>query len=41
MQYARDDEGPSFCINQNNNIDDDLYCSSEFPNHLALLTMVF
>ena len=28
------------CINQNKNIDNDLYCSSnEFPNHLALLTM--
>ena len=41
IQYARDDEGPYFCINQNKNIDNDLYCSSnEFPNHLALLTMV-
>ena len=38
---TRDDEGPYFCINQNNNIDNDLCCSSnEFPNHLALLTMV-
>ena len=40
MQYARDDEGPHSCVNQNRNIDNDLYCSSnEFPNHLALLTM--
>ena len=40
IQYARDDEGPYFRIKQNNNIDNDLYCSSnEFPNHLALLTM--
>ena len=41
IQYARDDEGPHSCINQNKNIDNDLYCSSnEFPNHLALLTMM-
>ena len=41
IQYARDDEGPHFCINQNKNIDNDLYCSSnELPNHLALLTMI-
>ena len=41
IQYARDDEGPHFCINQNKNIDNDLYCSSnEFPNHLDLLAMV-
>ena len=41
IQYARDDEGPHSCINQNKNIDNDLYCSSnEFPNHLALLTMI-
>ena len=41
IQYARDDEGPHSCINQNKNIDNDLYCSSnEFPNHLALLTML-
>ena len=41
IQYVRDDEGPHSCINQNKNIDNDLYCSSnEFPNHLALLTMV-
>ena len=41
MQYARDDEGPYFCISQNKNIDNDLYCSyKEFPNHLGLLTMV-
>ena len=41
IQYARNDEGPHSCINQNKNIDNDLYCSSnEFPNHLALLTMI-
>ena len=41
IQYARDDEGPHSCINHNKNIDNDLYCSSnEFPNHLALLTMI-
>ena len=41
IQCARDDEGPYFCINQNNNINNDLHCSSnEFPNHLALLTMM-
>ena len=29
------DEGPHFCIHQNKNIDDDLYCNSnEFPNFL-------
>ena len=28
IQYARDDEGPHSCINQNKNIDNDLYCSS-------------
>ena len=40
IQYARDDEGPHSRINQNKNIDNDLYCSSnEFPNHLALLTI--
>ena len=39
IQYARDDEGPYFCKNLNN-IDNDLYCSSnEFSNHLALLTV--
>ena len=41
IQYARDDEGPHSCINQSKNVDKDLYCSSnEFPNHLALLTML-
>ena len=41
IQYARDDEGPYFCINENKNTDNDLYCSSnKFPNHLALLPMV-
>ena len=30
IQYARDNEGPYFCINQNKNIDDP-YCNS---NHL-------
>ena len=41
IQYARDDEGNYFCINQNKNIDNDLYCSSNaFPNLTALLTMV-
>ena len=41
MQYARDDKGPCFCINQNKNIDNDFYCSpNEFPNNPALLTMV-
>ena len=28
IQYARDDEEPYFCINQNNNIDNELYCYS-------------
>ena len=33
IQQARDDEGPHFCINQNKNIDNDLYCNyNEFPN---------
>ena len=40
IQYARDDEGPHSCINQNKNIDNDLYCSSnESPKNLALLPM--
>ena len=39
IQYTRDDEEPHSCINQNRNIDNDLYCcSNEFPNHLAPLT---
>ena len=41
MQYARDYEGPYFCINQNKNINSDLYCSSnKFANYLARFTMV-
>ena len=41
MQYTRDDEESYFFINLNKNIDIDLYCSSnEFPNNLALLTMI-
>ena len=41
IQCARDDEGPYSSIRQNKNIDNDFYCSSnEFPNHLAVSTMV-
>ena len=40
IQYARDDEGPHSCINQNKNIDDLCCSSNEFLNNLALLTMV-
>ena len=38
---ACDDKGPHLWINQNRNIDNNLYCSSnEFPNYLALSTMI-
>ena len=41
IQYTRDDEPTIFCINQDKNIDNDVYyVSIEFLNHLSLLTIV-
>ena len=35
QEYNKDDECPHFCINQNKNIDNDIYCNSnKFPNLL-------
>jgi hypothetical protein len=41
IQYTRDDEPTIFCINQDKNIDNEVYyVSIEFLNHLSLLTIV-
>ena len=34
IQYTCDEKGTTFCINVDNNIDNELYCAvSELPNH--------
>jgi hypothetical protein len=38
IQYTRDENGTTFCINEDNNIDNELYCAvSELPNHVYFI----
>ena len=38
IQYTRDENRTTFCINEDNNIDNELYCAvSELPNHVYFI----